>query len=265
MPSFGSPSFTNAKSTEANPFTTNTKPTTAPANPFKINSTTTQDKKMIDEEFKDTNSSETNGAASEADVCSKSEEKSFGLLKCSPMKNSSPNEEVSNQYVEQITELNLSVFGWIKQHIDEDPLIDLTPVFSDYTKYMRDIDEKYGKKKQGGSGEKIGNDDSNKADVFVSKVTDGVKDNEVKSESASATPVLEKKEETKPIGNHIAINIIDVYTIILYFIIYITLQSLLQQSRLGVLASPKLESIAFFYVLMVVIDFIIMNFMVLHY
>ena len=48
------------------------------------------------------------------------------------------------KYTEQITGLNISVLNWIKEHIDKNPLIDLTPVFRDYEKYMHEIEEKYG-------------------------------------------------------------------------------------------------------------------------
>ena len=55
------------------------------------------------------------------------------------------NPESGQMYAEQITALNVSVLSWIKKHIDENPLIDLTPVFADYTKHMNDIEKKYGK------------------------------------------------------------------------------------------------------------------------
>ena len=54
-------------------------------------------------------------------------------------------QDTDQLYVEQITELNVSVLAWIKQHIEENPLIDLMPVFKDYSKHMNEIDIKYGK------------------------------------------------------------------------------------------------------------------------
>lgn len=48
-------------------------------------------------------------------------------------------------YAEQLTALNISFLNWIKLHIEKNPLVDLTPVFNDYTKHMKDVEGKYGK------------------------------------------------------------------------------------------------------------------------
>ena len=46
-------------------------------------------------------------------------------------------------YADQLTALNLSFLQWIKLHIEENPLVDLTPVFKDYRNHMSNIEEKY--------------------------------------------------------------------------------------------------------------------------
>jgi nuclear pore complex protein Nup50 len=43
-------------------------------------------------------------------------------------------------YLSKVKALNVSFLGWIKQHIDEDSLCDLTPVFRDYEKYMKEFE-----------------------------------------------------------------------------------------------------------------------------
>ena len=48
-------------------------------------------------------------------------------------------------YNSQIAALNTSFLNWINLHVEKNPLVDLTPVFKDYTKYMDDIESKYGK------------------------------------------------------------------------------------------------------------------------
>lgn len=43
-------------------------------------------------------------------------------------------------YLSKVKALNLSFLDWIKQHIDENALCDLTPTFKDYEKYMREFE-----------------------------------------------------------------------------------------------------------------------------
>lgn len=43
-------------------------------------------------------------------------------------------------YLSKVKALNVAFLGWIKQHIDEDALCDLTPVFKDYEKYMKEFE-----------------------------------------------------------------------------------------------------------------------------
>ena len=48
-------------------------------------------------------------------------------------------------YGDQIAALNMSFLNWINLHVEKNPVVDLTPVFKDYSKYMDDIELKYGK------------------------------------------------------------------------------------------------------------------------
>ena len=39
--------------------------------------------------------------------------------------------------------LNVQVTDWIRRHIDENPLVILSPVFTDYEQYLKEITEKF--------------------------------------------------------------------------------------------------------------------------
>jgi len=53
------------------------------------------------------------------------------------------------EYHKELCELNVSVLHWIKSHVDENPCIDLQPVFCDYEKHMKDLEAKYNIKRDG--------------------------------------------------------------------------------------------------------------------
>lgn len=57
----------------------------------------------------------------------------------------------SKEYNRHLSALNKSVSEWIKNHVEKNPLCDLTPIFLDYKKYLADIDEKYGHSDNEGS------------------------------------------------------------------------------------------------------------------
>eukprot|EP00794_Sanderia_malayensis_P018084 gene18084-19891_t len=114
--------------------------------------------------------------------------KGFSLGENSPKQQQSKEDEKSDVFVAQLTELNNSVLSWIKQHIDENPLIDLTPVFADYKKYMEEIEEKYGTPKTA-SKPKIS------MPLSVTPVT--AKETETKSLALSTTPLFGSSLESK--------------------------------------------------------------------
>ncbi|XP_065070715.1 nuclear pore complex protein Nup50-like [Rhopilema esculentum] len=102
------------------------------------------------------------------------------------IKQVSPQSSESGQmYAEQITALNVSVLSWIKKHIDENPLIDLTPVFADYTKHMNDIEKKYGKSVEETSKAVANN--FNKGDNSPAK--------SMQSEATTCLPIITKANE----------------------------------------------------------------------
>jgi hypothetical protein len=43
----------------------------------------------------------------------------------------------------QLKRLNEEVCEWIKKHINENPHVDLTPVFEDYEKHMLNLEKKF--------------------------------------------------------------------------------------------------------------------------
>ena len=58
----------------------------------------------------------------------------------SPARGSPP---PSRDYLAHLKALNLQVAGWINQHLEQNPLVLLTPVFKDYEKHLAEITEKH--------------------------------------------------------------------------------------------------------------------------
>lgn len=48
-----------------------------------------------------------------------------------------------NDFQNELCQLNLSVVKFIQKHIDENPCIDLKPVFADYEKHFKDLEAKH--------------------------------------------------------------------------------------------------------------------------
>lgn len=51
---------------------------------------------------------------------------------------------VNKEYLGHLKALNIQVTEWIKKHVDDNPLVILSPVFKDYEKHLKSISEKYG-------------------------------------------------------------------------------------------------------------------------
>ena len=51
--------------------------------------------------------------------------------------------EYDEQYLAHLKALNLQVTEWIKRHVEENPLVILSPVFQDYEKHLKEISDKY--------------------------------------------------------------------------------------------------------------------------
>ena len=47
-----------------------------------------------------------------------------------------------DDYLHQLECLNTSVAEWISQHVQRNPLVDLTPIFRDYEAYLKSLDQK---------------------------------------------------------------------------------------------------------------------------
>lgn len=47
-----------------------------------------------------------------------------------------------DDYIHQLECLNTSVAEWISQHVQRNPLVDLTPIFRDYETYLNSLDQK---------------------------------------------------------------------------------------------------------------------------
>merc|ERR1719334_95070 len=48
-----------------------------------------------------------------------------------------------NEYLASLKALNVQVTSWIKSHVDDNPLVDLTPVFVDYEKHIGELKTKF--------------------------------------------------------------------------------------------------------------------------
>lgn len=67
-------------------------------------------------------------------------------------KSDDKNNDKKITYYTQLKGLNESVSAWIKKHVDETPLCILTPIFKDYEKYLKEIQDEYeGKDKEDSS------------------------------------------------------------------------------------------------------------------
>ncbi|XP_076806606.1 nuclear pore complex protein Nup50-like [Clavelina lepadiformis] len=53
-------------------------------------------------------------------------------------------EKKSLEYDRHLAALNRSVSQWITDHVERNPLCDLSPIFRDYQKHLEDLDEKFG-------------------------------------------------------------------------------------------------------------------------
>ena len=61
----------------------------------------------------------------------------------SGLKDGAESKEYNSDYLAHLKALNLQVTEWIKRHIEENPLVILSPVFQDYEKHLKEISEKY--------------------------------------------------------------------------------------------------------------------------
>ncbi|XP_028409477.1 nuclear pore complex protein Nup50-like [Dendronephthya gigantea] len=51
--------------------------------------------------------------------------------------------DLNSAYMTQLKRLNQEVCEWIKKHINENPYVDLTPVFKDYEKHLGNLEKKF--------------------------------------------------------------------------------------------------------------------------
>ncbi|XP_045763837.1 nuclear pore complex protein Nup50 isoform X1 [Maniola jurtina] len=65
-----------------------------------------------------------------------------------PVKNSAVKDEKELVYYNNLKGLNESVSAWIKKHVEETPLCILTPIFRDYEKHLKNIQDEYEKSKE---------------------------------------------------------------------------------------------------------------------
>jgi len=54
-----------------------------------------------------------------------------------------PSKGVRREYLAALKTLNTQVTNWIKSHVDSNPLVDLSPVFADYSRHLQALREKH--------------------------------------------------------------------------------------------------------------------------
>ncbi|XP_058882834.1 nuclear pore complex protein Nup50-like isoform X2 [Acipenser ruthenus] len=57
----------------------------------------------------------------------------------------------SREYNKQLASLNCSLRDWVTKHVNDNPLCDLSPIFSDYKKHLASIEQKHGGSSDSGS------------------------------------------------------------------------------------------------------------------
>ncbi len=62
----------------------------------------------------------------------------------------------SGVYLAHLKALNTQVVKWIKDHVDKNPYVILSPVFTDYEKHIKELEEKHGGDSKNGSVEQKG-------------------------------------------------------------------------------------------------------------
>lgn len=60
----------------------------------------------------------------------------------------SSNSTGGSEFLSKVKALNIAYVDWIKSHVDENPLCDLTPVFHDYQNYMKEFEKLKNKEPQ---------------------------------------------------------------------------------------------------------------------
>ncbi|XP_014219582.1 nuclear pore complex protein Nup50 [Copidosoma floridanum] len=130
----------------------------------------------------DTIKTETNGSAtvSENGTSSLAEAATSTEPKTAPTNKESASSGKPPEYYAKLKGLNQGVAKWIKTHVDVNPVCILTPIFRDYEKYLKDIEQKHGKK------------DEN------SKVTEGVTETKIEPPKTTESEKPAVTEAKKP-------------------------------------------------------------------
>jgi len=87
-------------------------------------------------------------------------------VSATPKKADAPTKAKRKEYLASLKALNTQVTNWIKSHVDENPLVDLSPVFKDYGKHLQQLRTKFDIKsiEMGESAEKKPEDSASAAE-----------------------------------------------------------------------------------------------------
>lgn len=89
------------------------------------------------------------------------------------------------EYLSKLKALNVAALDWMKTHIDENPLCILTPIFTDYEKYLKELESAKNKQK---SEEKSVNDSKTKSPEPTPAPSAGFSFGKPSAPPASSTP-----------------------------------------------------------------------------
>jgi nuclear pore complex protein Nup50 len=102
----------------------------------------------------------------------------------------------TNVYLKSIEALNHGVCAWIQKHVDQNPFVDLTPVFNDYRKHMNDLESKVSPCKDSPGVKPLSS--VTPPSSFVSKAESSNEQQSGKSLNFQPANVTEVKNDEKP-------------------------------------------------------------------
>lgn len=94
-----------------------------------------------------------------------------------------------NHYYAKLKGLNQSVAKWINKHVEDNPLINLQPIFKDYENFFEELEKEYHKTDTTGSAIKTDSQKENKGFNFASKPAEKIGDAPMNTFKFNANPI----------------------------------------------------------------------------
>ncbi|CAF4855152.1 unnamed protein product [Pieris macdunnoughi] len=103
------------------------------------------------------------------------------------------------KYYKNLASLNISLYKWVKKNIDESPICILSPIFKDYDKYLKDIQDEYFNR-DGAQGDFAQNLKSNPKVPSAAQANNVVSHTAVTSNKSTSSTTEEKKSSSMVFG-----------------------------------------------------------------